>query len=247
MKTTTDTKSTTEESIFESNSVMSSNDSSMKSSPESGEISGDHSSDISTEYRKALLPRIDGIIKGAVEFARTSAKDIETQSLLDDTIISMREAGLSHRQIALELGPDISEEEVISRLSHMYGKMEEVTTAEYRMLQVGRLEQVINMCWGLAKNGSPDHIELLIKAIERLNKMFELEQERSKVEVEIVTNAQAVMFMSIVSGVLELLLSDERITKVIPAEEIQSITAKALDIAEAEIVDEDGNVRTIGD
>lgn len=53
------------------------------------------------------------------------------------------------------------------------------------------------------------------------------------------------MLMSIITGVLGVLTSDERITQAIPLEELQQITAKALDVAEAEIVDEDGNVRVI--
>lgn len=195
--------------------------------------------------RREIGARASTLMRKAVQTAREFTAYEESGSLLDDTIMSMRQSGLSHRKIAAELGEGVTEDEVAARLSGMYTKMEQVTTAEYRMLQVGRLEQVINMCWDLASAGSSDHIELLVKAIERLNKMYELEKESAKIQVEIVTNAQAVMLMSIVTGVLGVITSDERITNVIPVEELQVITARALDVAEAEIVDEDGDVKVI--
>lgn len=195
--------------------------------------------------RKEIGARATSLMRQAVLLAREHTSVTESGSLLDDTIMSMRQSGLSHRKIAAELGEGVTEDEIADRLAQMYTKMEQVTTAEYRMLQVGRLEQVINMCWNLASMGSADHIELLVKAIERLNKMYELEKESAKIQVEVVTNAQAVMLLSIITGVLNVLTSDPRITKAVPIEELQQITAKALDVAEAEIVDEDGNVKTI--
>ena len=198
--------------------------------------------------RKSLGPKATSIMRRAVDVAYEYADTDDGQSLLDDTIFTMRSSGMSHRKIAAELstqGAKITEDEVADRLAVMYSKMEKVTTAEYRMLQVARLEQIINMCWNLASEGSSDHIESLIKVIERLNKMYELEKETTRIEVEVVTNAQAVMLMSIVSGILGVITSDPRITRAVPIEELQAITAKALDVAEKEIVDEDGNVLTI--
>lgn len=205
--------------------------------------SDDEVPEVIRNIRQKLGARASTTMREAVRTAREYSDD--GANLLDDTILSMRQSGLSHRKIAMELGDGVTEDDIAERLSEMYVRMEKVTTAEYRMLQVGRLEQAINMCWTLASEGSTEHIELLIKAIERLNKMYELEKETAKVEVEVITNAQAVMLMSIINGVLGVITSDPRITRAIPVEELQQITARALDTAEAEIIDEDGNVPTI--
>lgn len=189
--------------------------------------------------------RTTAIMRSAVDYVRTHNNTSHGQTMLDETIMTMRQSGLSHRRIAAELGGAMSEEDVIERLAMMYAKMESVTTTEYRMLQVARLEGVINMCYALAEQGSADHIDLLLKAIERLNKMFELETERSKIEVEIITDAQAVMLLGVVTGVLEILMRDDRITNAIPDTELKSITATALDAAEQMIIDDQGQTVTM--
>lgn len=187
--------------------------------------------------------RTTRIMRKAVEYAKAHQHTATGESMLDDTIMTMRQSGLSPRRIAAELGGTISEEEVSRRLAVMYAKMEKVTSSEYRMLQVARLEGVINMCYAYAEDGSEGHIELLLKAIERLNKMFELETEKTKIEVEIVTDAQAVLLMGIVSGVLNIIAGDPRVTQAIPREELTALTAEALDAAEKMVVD--GSAQTI--
>lgn len=197
------------------------------------------------QINQSLTGRTTRIMRKAVDFAREHSDSAVGETMLDDTIYTMRMSGLSHKRIANELGATITENEVTRRLGVIYAKMEEMTSTEYRMLQVARLEAVINMCYSYAQDGSEGHIELLLKAIERLNKMFELESEKSKIEVEIVTDAQAVMLMHVISGVLQVLLGDPRVLKAIPAEEINEITANALDAAEQNIVDEQGNTVTV--
>lgn len=120
----------------------------------------DQSEAVVEAMRRQVGPRATRLMRSAVALAREHTSVENSNSLLDDTIMSMRQAGLSHRKIAAELD-GMSEDEVAARLSGMYVRMEQVTTAEYRMLQVGRLEQVINMCWDLASQGSDSHIELL--------------------------------------------------------------------------------------
>lgn len=197
------------------------------------------------EIRKALGGRTTRIMRKAVLYAQEHLSTAHGETMLDDTIMSMRESGLSVRRIASELGATITEDEVARRLGVMYAKMQEVTTTEYRMLQVARLERVINMCYAYAEDGSEGHIELLLKAVERLNKMFELETARSKIEVEVITDAQAVLLLSTIHGVLRVLFADQRVAAAISHDEAKALIASALDAAEQVIVDEQGHTVTL--
>jgi len=112
-------------------------------------------------------------------------------NLLDDQIYRMRVQGLGASDIAQRLGSKVSTKFVEDRLADLLSRRNQLTTGEYRALQVGRLEAVLNMMWGWAESGSVNHIELILKAIERLNKIFELEKETSRIEVEIISDGQA--------------------------------------------------------
>lgn len=195
------------------------------------------------EIEEGLSGRVTRLMSKAVKYAQQNMGTPHGDTMLDDTIYAMRLSGLSHRKIAAELGDTVTEDEVVNRLAVMFAKMEAVTASEYKMLQVARLEGVINMCYAYAQDGSEGHIELLLKAIERLNRMFELESEKAKIEIEIVTDAQAVLLLSIINGVLAVICNDPRITAAVPREELSDITARALDAAEHTIIE--GQGRTV--
>jgi hypothetical protein len=125
----------------------------------------------------------------ALHAAMTKGGD-QANSMIDNWILEMRISGMRHAQIAERLGPPETEESVAQRLSAMLHRMERITTTEMKMLQTARLEGLISMCWDLARQGSVEHIELLTKIIERLNKVYELESEKGRIQLDYISVGQ---------------------------------------------------------
>ena len=166
-----------------------------------------------------------------------------TTSMLDEYILQMRMAGLRHAEIAARIGAPMTEREVVSILARLTRGMEKTTASEMRMLQVARLEAIINMCWNLAATGSEAHIELLIKTLERLGKVFDLESERSVIEVQYVTDQQTEVFGRAVEAAVEAVMRvyEAKLAAAgiepIPHEVIEGTVGAALEDASAIIMD----------
>jgi hypothetical protein len=194
------------------------------------------------DIRPEVTARISQIMKDGISYAHRHQGTVQGESMLDDTIYQMRLMGLSTREISQRLNESVSEQEVARRIGLMLARMDELSPAEYRQLQIGRLEAIVNFLWAMARGGSADHIELLIKAIERLNKMFDLETEKQRIEIELITTHQATMLMSVVGGVLQVILGDQRVLSALSREEVNTLAAEALDAASSTISTAQGQV-----
>ena len=194
------------------------------------------------DIRPDVNARISRIVRDGIEYAHKHQGTVQGETMLDDTIYQMRLMGLTTREIAQRLNGSVTEEEVARRIGMMLARMDELSPAEYRQLQLGRLDALINFCWTRAKGGSADHIELILKTVERMNKMLDLETDKSRIEIELVTSHQATLLMSLVGGVLQVILGDPRVLQALSREEINNLAAKALDAAEHTIVDAQSQV-----
>lgn len=175
------------------------------------------------------------MMRRAIAFAAENAGTPAGSSMLDDSIWQMRIEGLDPREIAQRVGGTMTEEEVLRRLSVMYAKMDNVTATEMKALQVARLERLINMMYRWADSGSVDHAKLIIDAIERLNKIFALESDKAKIEIQIVSDRQASLIISVVGSIVEMLVADDRIN--LPAEAVRTLMGRALEQASTIIVE----------
>ena len=183
------------------------------------------------DIKPEVNARISAIMREGIAYAHKHQGTVQGESMLDDTIYQMRLMGLSTREISQRLNGTVTEQEVARRIGLMLARMDELSPAEYRQLQIGRSEAIVNFLWAMARGGSADHIELLIKAIERLNKMFDLETEKQRIEIELITTHQATLLMSVVGGVLQVILGDQRVLHALTREEVNSLAAEALDAA----------------
>lgn len=158
----------------------------------------------------------------------TTTKGVVKESLLDETILRYRQAGLQPGEIARKIGGSMTADGVQERLSRMLKQMSQFSDDEQRMLQMARLESVINMLWGLSEHGSAEHIKLIIEAIDRLSKLLGLEKQTVKTEVMLVTNAQAGLFSAAVEAALNVILSHPALRDRLGENDIDAITGSAL-------------------
>lgn len=131
---------------------------------------------------------------------------IET-SQLDEMVYQYRISGLRSSDIAARIGPPHTEDSVNAIIMKMVKRMETQTPSEIRMLQTGRLEAIINMLWNMSTQGSVPHVEVLLKAIERLNKIYELESDKTRIEIDYITDAQTETMFRTVQMAVEAVVS----------------------------------------
>lgn len=183
-----------------------------------------------------LRGRATALMAHAVQIAQelTEQSHPGKDSMLDEIIMQGRVSGLSTRDIALRIDPSgkFSEAEVIQRLSRIYARQAEFTSTEWRQLQTMRLETLINSVHGFVLNGSESHAEVYLKAIERLNKLYDLEANKTKIEVELVSQAQATLFLTIMDAAIKVILSDQRIKDALDSGAIHELAGVALDAAQ---------------
>lgn len=153
------------------------------------------------------------------------------RDLIDDTLLKMRSRGVSERAVAKRLGMTL--EQVIERQSALLSRQASMmTSSEYRQLQIIRLEEIVNALWSHVEYGDSDQTKNILVAIERLNKMFELESEKSVIEVNIVTDAQSKLIIAATLRVLEKVLSLPQVAALgIEQRVIDEVTFEALEEA----------------
>lgn len=202
-----------------------------------------------TDTRPEVGNKIDKLIKEAIEYAHRHMNTRSGESMLDETIFAMRKRGLSISEIARHFQGSITEQEVEHRIARNLANFSALSTSEYRALQVARLEDVLNMCYDYARGGSEEHVKMFLLGIERLNKMFELETQKTQVEISLVTTHQASLILSIVDAVIRIIVdrltstapspsteSTESTAINVPEDVLQEITADALDAATEQLV-----------
>lgn len=122
---------------------------------------------------------------------------------LDHMIWKMRVEGVTSQEIARRLGNGMTAEQVQSRIRIVVDRFDRLSVTEMRALQVARMEGIINMLYSRMETGDMMATDMLIKVLERVNKMWELESEKMKVEVTIVNKAQTELITAVVGMVLD--------------------------------------------
>lgn len=185
--------------------------------------------------------RIDKLLRDSIEYARQHLNTSAGDSMLDESIFAMRKRGLSIPEIARHFQGTLSEQDVEQRIARQLANFAALSTSEYRALQVARLEDVINMCYDYARGGSEEHVKMLLLAIERLNKMFELESTKTQIEINLVTSQQSSLILAIMDAITRIVLTNPQVSKAlemanIEQEVIDGITGEALDVATEQLI-----------
>ena len=77
---------------------------------------------------------------------------------------------------------------------------------EYRMLQMDRLEGLIDVLMSMAQMGNIKSAEVLLKALEQINVLLGLNLEQTKIEIRVVTEQQSNVVYEIVAEVTKNIL-----------------------------------------
>lgn len=122
---------------------------------------------------------------------------------LDHQIWDMRTRAIPSMEIAKRLGNGMTAEQVQQRIHVIVDRFDKLSVTEMRALQVARMEGIINMLYSRMETGDIPATDMLLRAMERVNKMWELESEKMTVEVTIVNKAQTDVILATVGMMLD--------------------------------------------
>lgn len=157
-------------------------------------------------------------------------------NLLDEQIFQLRQAGHQPGKIADIIGGRMTEEAVRERLSSITSRMSQFTDEEYRMLQLGRLESLIGFMWQQVESGSADHAKIMLEGIDRISKLLDLDKQKVRIKVELVSHAQAAMITAVVQATISVLMDSPQLRGILDQNAMEGLAGQAMDAA-IEIID----------
>jgi hypothetical protein len=152
-------------------------------------------------------------------------------NLLDEQIFTLRQAGHQPGKIADIIGGRMTEAHVRERLAGITSRMSQFTDEEMRMLQLGRLESLIGFMWQQVESGSADHAKIMLEGIDRISKLLDLDKQKVRIKVELVSHAQAAMIGAVVQATIAVLLDSPRLAGVLDRNELEGLAGQAMDAA----------------
>lgn len=130
-------------------------------------------------------------------------KAVVEASALTKLIIEARERGRSFARIAEDY--DLTPERAYSDYMHFMESQNEVNEYEYRLLQLRRLERLIDKCWELVEAGSVDHMKITLSVIKELSALLGLHKDKAQQIVQVIDNRQVHLVTNYVDAVAETL------------------------------------------
>lgn len=123
-------------------------------------------------------------------------------SALVQMYIDERDRGKTWTQIAEKFDKD--PDEVYRAWNEYMSTNRVVNEAEYRMLQLSRLERMIDALWELAiKQNSLDHIKALLPVLQEISKLLGLHKDKTTVEVRVIEEKQLNLVVAYLDAVTE--------------------------------------------
>jgi hypothetical protein len=181
-------------------------------------------------FDHAILPF--GTVPTLAEYMRTHGKQAP-DNLLDNMILSLGNSSMPFNEIS-EL-TNMTVAQVEKRYKELLRDSNTFSSADMRLMMTQQLRALLNAMHNSAKAGSTEHAKIMIAAIERLNKMYELELQQTKVTVELVTNEQTVLITGLLQLVVERIMGIPEIAKAVRPEIIDGVVIEVLDEASAVI------------
>lgn len=153
-----------------------------------------------------------------------SPKKQRKASQLDKIILQNGNASVPWVEIGRMTG--LSAAEVRDRYLEIAREAYDLPPAEQMLIQVARLEGIINMLQAWAASGSEDHIKLLLEAIKQLREIHGLASNKTEIIIRVLVEEQANVIVKA----------------------LQLVIAKIFDsyiVTNAKAFDEDGNPRQL--
>lgn len=129
--------------------------------------------------------------------------DIQPSALVQ-MIIDARNRGWSWYRIAekYDQDPDV----VYAEYMKFMESNSTVNEAEYRMLQLNRLEKMLDALWDLGiKQGSLDHVKTMLPIIQEISKMLGLHKEKTITEIRVIEQRQVHLVVDYLDAVTDTL------------------------------------------
>lgn len=125
-----------------------------------------------------------------------------TGSMLEYLISEDRKRGLSWHDIGKQR--DVDPDEAYRIYVQYREKDAGVNEAEYRMLQLERLEKMIDALWDLAvESKSIDHIKALLPVLQEISKLLGLNKQKAITEVRVIEQRQVHLVVDYIDAVTE--------------------------------------------
>lgn len=116
--------------------------------------------------------------------------------------INERARGRSWQQIAEKF--DKSPDEVYADYMAHMEKSRQYTESEYRMLQLTRLEKMIDALWELGiEGGSVEHIGKMLPIVQEISKLLALHKPKVEAEIRIVEEKQLHLIVDYIDAVTD--------------------------------------------
>lgn len=141
-------------------------------------------------------------------------KEVVEASALTKMIVQARERGKSFIQIAEDY--EITPEKAYADYMAFMESENEVNEYEYRLLQLRRLERLIDKCYELVEVGSVDHMKLTLSVIKEISALLGLHKEKAQQIVQVIDQRQVVLVTNYVQAVSDTL----------KAQVLRTVTAK---------------------
>lgn len=192
----------------------------------------------------------EGTLEWLTSYMLTPAKKRE-RSQLDELILHNGNAAKSWAEIGRLTG--LSAYEAQRRYLEILNENYNLSPQELQLIQVARLESIINMLQDWAHSGSSDHIKLLLEAIKQLRDVQGMANSKQEIVINVLIEKQANVVIMAVQHVIAKLADKPEIAphidllNVLAAEamrEVQLIVQQAADTSvtvgsAGEVVDAD--------
>lgn len=127
-------------------------------------------------------------------------------TMLVQSYLNDRARGKSWQWIADRYGKD--PDEVYAAYMEFAEKNKTVNESEYRMLQLVRLEKMIDALWDTAINSkSLDHIKGMLPVLQEISKLLGLHKEKTSIEVRVIEERQVGLVTNYLDAVTETMKS----------------------------------------
>lgn len=127
-----------------------------------------------------------------------------TESMAVSLYLDMLKRGKSYADIAERY--DVDAHEVYKAVQEYYESKDMLNESQYRMLQLERLEKLIDAAYDLGISaGSLDHIDTMLRVLQEISKLLGLYKQKTVTEINVVDQRQQVLVINYLDAVTETL------------------------------------------
>lgn len=121
-------------------------------------------------------------------------------------VLDMRKQGKSWSAIAGTFGKDA--DEIYAEYQEFMSQRNVYSESEYRMVQLERLEAMVDALWDGMQGGSPEHVQRMLPVIQEISKLLDMNKAKTKIEVSVVESKQVELIVNYVDAVTETIYNE---------------------------------------